>query len=343
MGKKLVLLMLVLALLCGTSALGAPFTDSLGRTVDMPDEVSRVAVSGPLAQITLFALAPDALVGLSSAWDASATEFIGKYSGLPLLGQLYGGKGEMNLEEVIASQAQVIIDVGEPKKSAKADLDDLQAQVGIPFIHITMTTETAGDAFRQLGALLDRGQAAETLATYCEDTYARVQAIMDKVGEKRVRVLYCLGDAGLNVIAKGSYHAEVIDMISDNVAVVAEPTSKGTGNEVDMEQIMLWNPDFIVFAKDSIYDTVQEDPAWQSLPAIAKGRYVEAPFGPYNWMGFPPSVQRYLGMLWLEQVLYPELADYDLYEEAANYFDLFYHCTLTRAQFDRLTQDAFPR
>ena len=79
-----------------------------------------------------------------------------------------------------------------------------------------------------------------------------------------------------------------------------------------MEQLMLWNPDVILFAPDSVYASVGDDPLWQSLTAIQNGSYYEAPMGPYNWMGFPPSVQRYLGMLWMAKLLYPDAADYDL-------------------------------
>ena len=57
-------------------------------------------------------------------------------------------------------------------------------------------------------------------------------------------------------------------------------------------------------------------------------------------MGFPPSVQRYLGMLWMAKTLYPEAADYDLYEEVKTYFRLFYHCDLTQEQFNDLASAA---
>ena len=153
----------------------------------------------------------------------------------------------------------------------------------------------------------------------------------------KANILYITGDEGLNVIAQGSYHAEVIDMLANNLAVVDEPSSKGTGNEVDMEQILNWNPDVILFAPDSIYDTVADNENWQTITAIKEGKYYEVPFGPYNWMGFPPSVQRLLGMQWMAAVLYPDAADYDLYEAASAYFELFYHCELTEAQFAALT------
>ena len=308
------------------------FTDSTGRTVEVPANLERIAISGPMAQIVLFALAPDKLVGIANAWDPTAAAFFDeKYYNLPELGQLYGGKGELNLETLLGSGAQVVIDVGEPKDTIVEELDALQEQTGLPFVHVTATTETMGDAYRMLGELLNMQEEAEVLATYCDEVLARTKEIAASV--EKVRLLYCLGDQGLNVIAQGSYHSEIIDLLSDNQAVVDSPSSKGTGNEVDMEQILAWNPDVIIFAPDSIYDTVGDDPTWQSLTAIREGRYYEVPLGPYNWMGFPPSVQRYLGMMWMAQLLYPETAQYDLYAEVANYFELFYHCGITEEQY----------
>ena len=52
------------------------FKDSCGREVTVPVNVEKVAISGPLAQIVVFALAPDKLVGIANAWDESAAEFL---------------------------------------------------------------------------------------------------------------------------------------------------------------------------------------------------------------------------------------------------------------------------
>ena len=57
-------------------------------------------------------------------------------------------------------------------------------------------------------------------------------------------------------------------------------------------------------------------------------------------MGFPPSVQRYLGMLWMAELLYPEAAEDDLYAEVAEYFRLFYHSELSEAQYDALVENS---
>ena len=318
------------------------FTDSVGREVTVPVQIDRIAVSGPMAQIVLFALCPDKLVGISNAWDESAAQYLDtEYYNLPLLGQLYGGKGELNLETLLESGAQVVIDVGEAKDGIVEDLDALQEQTTIPFVHISAALATMDETYTMLGDLLGMPDEAKALADYCRSTYDRALTIADSV--EKANLLYVTGDAGLNVIAQGSYHAEVIDLLSNNLAVVDDPSSKGTGNEVDMEQILNWNPDVILFAPDSVYDTMAGDAAWQGVTAIQNGAYYEVPMGPYNWMGFPPSVQRLLGMLWMAKVLYPAAADFDLYTEAAQYFKLFYHCDLTREQYDALVANSLGR
>jgi len=318
------------------------FTDSLGRDVEVSTNITKIALSGPLTQIVLFALCPDKLVGLAQAWSSEAEEFIDtEYYNLPILGQLYGGKGTLNLEEIIKTGAQVIIDVGEIKANMVADMDNIQEQTGIPTVHINAYTATMGDAYRKLGELLNMEDEAEVLAKYCDGVYYNTLNIMNKVGENgKANLLYCLGDAGINVIAKGSYHAEVIDLLANNLAVVDNPSSKGTGNQVDLEQIMLWNPDVILFAPNSIYSTVGNNTDWADITAIKSGHYYEVPYGPYNWMGFPPSVQRYLGMIWLAQLLYPDVAQYDVYQEVSKYFDLFYHCNITVEQYNRLVANS---
>ena len=45
-------------------------------------------------------------------------------------------------------------------------------------------------------------------------------------------------------------------------------------------------------------------------------------------------------MMWMSQLLYPDVAQYDLYTEAAEFFKLFYHADLTQAQYDALVANS---
>lgn len=317
------------------------FVDDCGREVEVPSEISRIVPSGPLAQIVLFAIAPEMFVGLATNWYDSAEGIIAdEYFDLPYFGQLYGS-ADLNIEELALADPQIIIDIGEPKDSIVEDLDTLQEQTTIPSVFVSATLETMPETFRTLGKLLGKEEKGEELAQFCERVYNRTISIMEEVGDNKVNALYVIGEEGLNVLANGSYHAELIDMLTNNIAVVDNPLSKGTGNEVTMEQIALWNPDFVIFAPDSIYDTVAEMDTWSEISAIANDRYIEVPDGPHNWMDSPPSAQRYLGMIWLTAELYPEYCDYDVKAEIFEYYELFYGCELTDEQYENLTANAF--
>ena len=80
------------------------FTDSTGRTVTVPYEITSIAVTGPLTQVYILPLAGDMLAGVSNGFADSAAVYLPDYvTQLPELGQLYGGKGEMDLEALLAA------------------------------------------------------------------------------------------------------------------------------------------------------------------------------------------------------------------------------------------------
>ena len=349
MKRTLALFLTILILLplfaCGTTqSVSQPgemrvFIDSLGRSMEVPMEIQRVAVTGPVAQLMLFSLCPERLVGLATPWDSTAVKYLNRsYLALPVIGQFYGGKNALNLEALLCSGAEIILDVGEDKGDLTKDMDSLQEQAGIPVVHISVSVETTGDAYRLLGELLNVPEEAELRAAFWEKSYSRVCDLAENA--EKVRAIYMTGADGSSVMAKNSYHSEIFDFLCDNVAVLDYPAVKGTGNEVGMEQLLSWDPDYIVFAPGGIYAEAAADPAWNTLHAIQSGNYCEAPTGPDNWMGFPPGIQRCLGMLWLGKLFYGDAADYDLYTEVKEFYHLFYHCDLTQAQFDALMENS---
>jgi iron complex transport system substrate-binding protein len=288
----------------------------------------------------LLAIAPDMLCAVSSNYSPEVAEFVPPYLlGLPVVGQFYGSRN-LNPEEIASIGPDVVIDIGEPKNTIAEDMNSITDSIAIPAIHITATLESTPAAFRTLGKLLGREAQGEALAAFCEKTLATANRVEAQAGNNKKQVLYCLGGSGLNVLAKGTFHAEALDKMADNRAVVDNPASGGGGNETDLEQILLWDPEVIIFGFGSVYAQAGSDPTWRQLRAIQNRAYYEVPQGPYNWMGMPPSINRYLGMLWMGKILYPHYASYDLYTEVAEYYRLFYSYDLSRERYDRLTANS---
>ena len=109
------------------------FTDSLGRTVEIPAEITAIASSGFLPQQVLLMVAPEKMACLASSLTDSQAHFFGEqYAGLEAVGAIFGAKGDFNRETVSASGAQIVIDVGDTKEGMAEALDAPQEQLGIP-------------------------------------------------------------------------------------------------------------------------------------------------------------------------------------------------------------------
>lgn len=302
-------------------------TDSAGREVEIPKEIKRVAPSGALAQIVLFSISPDKIIGWSKTPSEATKKYMDeKYWNLPEFGQFYGKNVSLNIEALIKSKPDVIIDIGDKKKTIKEDMDGVQKQTGIPTIFIEGTLENVDKAYETLGDILGEKETSKALGEYASKTVKEVKEKAASIPEnKRVSVYYGVGENGLNTNAKGSIHADVIDIVgANNVAVLESISSKGGGSEISMEQLLKWNPDRIVFSPDANYDKVGTDKAWKDLKAIKDGKYYETPMGPYNWMGSPPSVNRLIGIKWLGNLLYPDVFNYDMIKETKEFYKLFY-------------------
>lgn len=340
---------LLLCLLSGCTSLSQPeqiasagFTDSAGRTVDVPANITRVAPSGGVAQMILLTLAPEILVGLSAAPDAAQLPYFPQgVENLPTFGQFYGSKANINMEALIAAQPQLIIDIGDVKDGIADDMDAVQQQTGIPAIFLDGSLDNLPSTYRRLGKLLGCEDRAEELAAYIEDTVRMAEQNAAKIlPEDRKTVYYGTGAAGLACNAKGSSQADVIELVGAVNAIEREGNSNHYGGtEVNLEQVYAVNPEVLLFSADGPYEDLQNS-EWSELFAVRYGTYYEVPALPYSWLSMPPSVNRVIGIWWLGNLLYPDVYDYDMTEKAQEFYKLFWNYDLTDAEAAQLLERA---
>lgn len=310
------------------------FTDSADRTVTVPADITRIAASGATAQMILMTLCPEYLVGLaSSPSTAQRPYFPEEMWYLPTFGQFYGSKANLNMESLIDAEPQIIIDLGDPKDSIADDMDMIQEQTGIPTVFIQATLEEMPAAYRTLGALLGKQEQAEKLAVFIEETLAMAEENRSRIPEEaRKTVMFGTGVTGLACNAAGSTQADVIDLVGGINAIQSdEIVNRNGGTTVDLEQVYTCDPDVILLCAGSPYDRLP-DSEWSELSAVRNGTYYEIPNLPYNWMSSPPSVNRVLGIWWLGNLLYPDVFDYDIVQVAQEFYDLFWHYSLSEEE-----------
>ena len=315
------------------------FTDSTGREVELPRNITRVASGGPLANIMIYAVKPEVIVGWSSSPSKLAQKYIGEaYWDLPEYGKFYDNAEDFNREALMASAPEVIIDVGEWDEEYKADLDTLQEQLGIPVILVEANLEQNPAAYRTIGSLLGEPARGEALASYCETVLADAKEKAASIPEaKRKTVYYGEKDTGLSTILSGTIHSQIYELVGAKIVVDAGSAQvQQGGGTISMEQLLAWDPDVIMFAQGSIYATVAEDTSWAALNAIKNDTYYEIPTEPYNWLGRPPGPNRMISVRWLGNLLYPEVFDYDIEKEVKDFFSLFYRYELTDAEVQSL-------
>ena len=301
------------------------FTDSSGRVVEIPATIDRVAPSGAVATMFLSAFAPEKMCTVSGRPSSAQMAYLPEeLASLPETGQMYGSKATLNLEELLASGAELVIDLGDYKDGIQEDLDALQAQIGIPVIFIEANMESMASAFRTLGKVLSMEERGEALGAFVDETMAMAAENKGKIKDK-VSVMYATTSDGLGTNAKGSTQAQVLDIVgAENAIVVENVSDKGGGNQINLETAMMADPDVIIFTEESIYKEVSTLSGWKEMTAVKNGSYYMVPSMPYNWLGNPPSMNMLIGVWWLGNLLYPEYYSYSMVDKAREIYSLFW-------------------
>lgn len=325
------------AMLFAVSATARSVTDSAGRTVEVPDTISRVFAAGPPASILLYVLAPQDMVGWVRAPRATEKPFLlPSVQALPELGRLTGRGDTLNLERLLAAKPDVIIDFGTINDTYRSLADRVQAQTGIPYLLIDGRFQNTPAALRLLADILNVKARGEKLALAAEEIFAQVDRVLAQVPQdKRPRVYLARGPEGLESGSRGSINTEIIER-AGGINVVEGLREKGGIVNVSPEQVIAWAPDTIITLDPGFRRSVADKPAWAPVPAVRDRRVFLAPNLPYGFIDAPPSLNRLIGLTWLLHTLYPDKASGNLRDQVRAFYHLFYQVEPNDAELDRL-------
>ncbi len=260
-------------------------TDSAGRSIAVPDRISKVMAAGPPASAVVYCLVPEALVGWQRAPRKEELPYLlPSTHALPELGRLTGRGDTANVEVVIKASPDLIVDFGSVRPTFVSLADSVQGRTSIPYVLIDGRFDATPASLRLLGAILGVPERAEMLARYAEDLLRRVDATVAARPEgDRPHVYLARGSEGLETGLRGSINTEILERAGGLNVAVADDSRRGIAN-VSPEQILLWKPEVIVTWDRGFFDKVTQRPdsIWQSVPAVAGKRVYLAPTAPFG-------------------------------------------------------------
>lgn len=313
-----VLVLSVLALAGGVAQVRV--VDQAGREVLVPSEPQRIASAFGVATPYLYAL-----VGGERIVAA-------RYLGVPdhplsraLMAQLdpaFAAKalpGEITAEELIARKVDLVV-----AGLKHQDLARLLEVVGIPTLLVgPETLEGIREVTGLLGRALGRPErASELLAFYESVLETAAQAAGAIPAEAKPRVLV-VGTSPLRVASGAMYQSRMVELAGGLPVTRDLP---GSWQNVNIEQILLWNPEviFIVPYSPVSPEDLLQNPLWQPLAAVQAGRVHKMPQILFAWdTPIPESV---LGILWMARLLHPEAIRVDLRGTVQMFYREFYGC-----------------
>jgi iron complex transport system substrate-binding protein len=325
--------------------------DDAGRAVSVPGlgALNKIYFTSSTAEIYCYTLAPDLAAGTTYQWTQQELAYLDPVEAtLPYLGSTSGGQ-QLNPEAILGAGVQLLVDVANdaPTQTDISQADDLQEQTGIPVVLYNGALSATANTYRELGTLLGRESQAEQLAEYCENTLQDVQTAVAQVpNDQRVSLYYAEGPDGLSTEPADSTHAQTFQIAgANNVASVAAVSGKGMSS-VSMEQVLAWNPQVIIAWSTSIQggasDTIPTSPDWSTITAVQTGRVYTMPNAPFAWCDRPSTLNRILGIQWVANMLYPSAYNVNMLQVTQQFYNLFYHVTLTDAQAQDLLGNSYP-
>ncbi|SHI18701.1 substrate-binding protein [Sporobacter termitidis DSM 10068] len=255
----------------------------------------------------------------------------------------YGSFDDVNTEQLLKANADVIIS---PSSAAKTN-EKLQS-LGMTVLVDGVNIDNPKDVFQQSYAEIDLVAKLTGTTAVADKYYAWANGIFDLVSARvkdipdsgRIRVLPIRSDM-TQVYGNNCVWGYVVEM-AGGINLSADSTAS-TGKffvDVDAEQIVKWDPDYIFQINMSgnadgktldSYKAWAADQRYAKMKAIQSGDVYLIPSGIEQW---DCATEAPLCVLWMAKVMYPDLfKDIDVKAYAEQFYATFLNYKLTDADW----------
>ncbi len=291
-------------------------TDQAGRAVTIAEEPEKLVSGYYISTSLLIALnLEEKIVGIEAKADKRAIYRLSA----PELTRLpnVGSAKEFDLEGCAALEPDLVI---LPLKLRNAA--DTLEELGISVLLVNPENQDLlNEMIRLIGAATDTEARAEELLSH---TAAQEERLGEKLEGAEAPKVYLAGNSSMLSTAGDAMYQSDLIRLAGGVNAAAEITDT-YWVEISYEQLLAWNPEYIILASDAAYsaEDVLADPNLADCDAVLNGQVYQMPNRAEAWDSPVPG--GILGAVWLAGILHP-----DLYPPAAcdevidEYYETFY-------------------
>jgi iron complex transport system substrate-binding protein len=330
---RLLLSAIAIALVCFPpgASMQSRFVDDAGRSVTLPARVGRVFSAGAPAEVMLYTLVPDFLVGRNRVPSSDALEFYPPaYRQPELITQLPEVDNPETDVDVLRLKPDVYIDYGTVADDYIASVEAVQRRTKVPSLILNGQLSRIPEVYRRLGTALGVKDRGERLGGLAERMLNKYRGVLGSAPAVRV-YLACSGD-GYQPCRDDDSGGEQLRWLAG--VNVAGTRASAPGRPLTIDEVIAMAPDVVVTTGSAA--ALRKNPAWQRVKAVAAGRVYQWPSLPNSWGPRPPSVNRLPGVQWLAYVARERSFDAEFEADLRTLFRELYHIELTDSQMRTL-------
>lgn len=266
--------------------------DMTGRMVKIPDKIDKViGLRAGALRMLVYMDAVEMIAGIEEGEQHGARPYTLAFPGLlelPVIGPAMGGDAEL----ILKSGADVIF----LSYTSGGDADALQKKTGIPVIAIecpefATEREKLYQTFKLIGQVLRKEARADSLINYIEESINILNKRTGDIAGDNKHGVYIGGISysgahGINSTQPYYPPFHFVNALNYASTVNKRLISHVKGTYIDIEQLILWDPE-ILFIDESGINLVKQDLAqnrvlYHSLDAVKNNRiHVLLPYNNY--------------------------------------------------------------
>lgn len=294
--------------------------------------------ASPPATYFLYSFNPKVIAGTNYQFKERELTFVdSSIAQLPVIGGWFGQGNTPNFETLLKVQPNLVLTWN--YNNGFKPVDDKLKSLGFKTYGVNIDTiDDYVHIYKEAGEVLGLPKRGETLSNYTHDALQKVQAVKEKIKDKKV-VYYAEGVDGLLTECHASIHADLIEYVG---AYNPHRCSNkiGYGRErITAEQLMLYDPDVIITQERGFYETIYESQRFKDIKAVKNRAVYLIPSTPFSWFDRPPSFMKILGAQWLSSLLYGDLYPNKIEDDVDAFYQLYLNVKLSNEEIKQLLKD----